>query len=106
MSSSKRYGLEKPENYLGFYRAIFGVERDVARSLVSNGIELRLLSRRVPFFFWLATSPAVMVFAHRNEGGLQSGLSFYTEDANLADEYRELFGREWEIAKAPIDGRF
>ncbi len=45
-----------------------------------------------------------MILAQR--GGLKSGLSFFTEDANFAAEHRQAFEREWEVAMMPIEGRF
>ncbi len=99
------HGLAIPKNYREFRSRVFDVEARIAESFPSN-FEIRVTTKPEEAFFWIRTNPPAAVFAHRNESSPASGLSFYTEDSNLANEYRARFESHWLTSDQPIDRRF
>jgi len=89
------YKLPEEMEYEEFIKSALDRERRIRKSLSHAGIECRPLPQMLPAFVWLSASPAVAIFALRNDEGTLAGLSFRTEAPGLLSEFRAVFDREW-----------
>jgi hypothetical protein len=63
--------------------------------LSTKGAKIDTFSEPAAFFLWLEDDEEA-IFAFKNVGNSERGLSFKTQDANLIRQFKDIFERRWK----------
>jgi hypothetical protein len=93
-------GREIPESYEEFRDILLTEEQGLMAKFPR--IELKVVSRRFPAFCWIRDGATTAMFAFRNDGLMEGGLTFRTIDIGMTGDFKSLFDAEWEAGSRPI----
>ena len=87
-----------PTDFAGLRAILTQNDQDTVKRLKDEGVLWRFHPEKAAFFFWLRDD-AEAIFAFKNIGRKDVGLSFLTSDANLIRQFVEIFDRRWDKAE-------
>jgi hypothetical protein len=101
-------GKEVSESYQEFRDLLLTQEQDLMGQVLRTwgirhkNVEVRVVNRRFAAFCWIIDRADTTMFAFRNEGLDQGGITFRSTNADMQRDFRELFEAEWNLGDPPI----
>lgn len=89
-----------PDSYNEFRDTLLRDEEELIAKL--PGVELRVIDHPLLTFTWIADQTQACIFAFRNDGEDEAGMSFFSKDKSIVTNFRNVFDSEWQRAAEPL----
>jgi hypothetical protein len=93
-------GQEIPTSYNEFRDDLLRDEERLVTTL--KGVQIKVTDHSFLAFAWVADQTIASVFAFRNDGEDEGGMTFRTRDTYITSDFRNVFQSEWDRAADPL----